>query len=294
MVGRGGDRFDVVDRRRGAVEPHAGRERRLHPRHPLLALERLEHRGFFAADVGARAVMDIEVERPAVDVVPADQFRLIGLFDRGLKALALLDVFAAEIDVGGLGAHREGGDQRAFDQHMRIVAQDLPILAGAGLGFVGVDDEIVRPLRVDGLRHERPFEPGREARPAAAAQARGLHFRNDPVAALVDQRLRAVPVAARARALQAAVAETVEIGEDPVLVFAASLRLPASCRGGRARRRPSTPARHAPDWRPASPTAPGRSAPETQDRCRPSGFPHASRRRSDRSEKRRDRADVSR
>ena len=54
---------------------------------------------------------------------------------------------AADIDVGGAGAHGEAGDQAALDQHMRIEAQDLAILAGAGLGLVGIDDEIGRPRR---------------------------------------------------------------------------------------------------------------------------------------------------
>ena len=56
-------------------------------------------------------------------------------------------IFAAHVDVGGVRAHRERGEQRALDQRMRVVAQDLAVLAGAGLRFVGVDDEIVRPLR---------------------------------------------------------------------------------------------------------------------------------------------------
>ena len=86
---RDGDRLDVVDRRRAAIEADIGRERRLHPRHALLALERLEHRGLFAADIGAGAVMDVEIERPAVDVVLADQPGLIGLVDRRLQTLAL-------------------------------------------------------------------------------------------------------------------------------------------------------------------------------------------------------------
>jgi hypothetical protein len=47
----------VVDRGRLAVQAEAGRERRLEARLALLALERLEQRGFFAADVGAVAVV---------------------------------------------------------------------------------------------------------------------------------------------------------------------------------------------------------------------------------------------
>ena len=197
------DRLDVVDRRRRAVETHARRKRRLHPRHALLALEDFEHRRLFAADIGARAVMDVEIERKAVDVVLADQPGFIGLVDGRLEPLALEDVFAAEIDVGRVRPHGERGDERALDQRVRIVAQDLAVLAGARLGFVGVDDEIVRPLRIDGLGHERPFEAGRESRAAATAQARGLHLRDDPVASLVDDRLGVVPIAARPRALEA-------------------------------------------------------------------------------------------
>ena len=106
---------------------------------------------------------------------------------------------------------------------MRIVAHDLPVLAGAGLGFVGIDDEIVRPRRIGGLRHERPFQAGREAGAAAAAQARGLHLGDDPVLAFVDEALGIVPGAALARAFEAPVAEAVEIGEDAVLVGEHSL-----------------------------------------------------------------------
>jgi hypothetical protein len=67
------DRLDVVDRGRAAVEAHIRRERRLQARLALLALEAFEQRGFLAADIGAGAVMDVDVEIPAVDVVLADQ-----------------------------------------------------------------------------------------------------------------------------------------------------------------------------------------------------------------------------
>ncbi len=84
---------------------------------------------------------DIDVERPAVEVVLADQLGLIGLIDRGLQMLAFPDEFAAHIDVAGMRAHREARDQAAFDQEMRIVPHDLAVLAGAGLGLVGIDHE---------------------------------------------------------------------------------------------------------------------------------------------------------
>ena len=91
-------------------------------------------------------MVDVEVEVPAVHIVLADQLGLVGLVDRRLQALALADEFAADIDVAGMRAHGAAGDQAALDQEMRIVPHDLAVLAGAGLGFVGVDHEIMRPL----------------------------------------------------------------------------------------------------------------------------------------------------
>ena len=161
--------------------------------------------------------MHDEVEIQAVDVVLADQLGVIGLIDRGLQPLALADEFAADIDVAGMRAHGAAGDQAALDQEMRIVPHDLAVLAGAGLGLVGIDHEIARPA-VRLLRHERPFQPGRKSRAAAAAQARGLHLVDDRVAALFHDRLGAVPGAARARAVEAPIVMAVEIFEDAVLV----------------------------------------------------------------------------
>src|ERR1700724_979599 len=102
---------------------------------------------------------------------------------------------------------------------MRIVPHDLAVLAGAGLGLVGIDHEIAWPSVSGFFRHERPFQAGRKSSAAAAAQARRLHLVDDPVAALVDDRLGAVPGAALARTLDAPIMEAVEVLEDAVLVL---------------------------------------------------------------------------
>jgi hypothetical protein len=60
--------------------------------------------------------------------------------------------------------HGAGGQQAALDQMVRIVPQDFAVLAGAGLGFVGVDNQVMRAAVID-LGHEGPFEAGREALP---------------------------------------------------------------------------------------------------------------------------------
>ena len=80
MVGTTAIDLDIVDRGRAAVEAGAGRERRLQARLALLALEALEHRRLFAADIGAGAAMDEQVEIVArFGGVLAEQAGVIGL-----------------------------------------------------------------------------------------------------------------------------------------------------------------------------------------------------------------------
>ena len=162
------DGFDVVDGGGTAVDADVCRKRRLQPRHAFLAFEAFKKRRLFAANVGARAVMDVTLEIPAVDIVLADQLRFLGLIDRGLQALALADEFAADIDVANMRPHRERRDETTLDEQMRVVAHDVPVLARAGLGFVGIDDEIVRPFFYF-LRHKGPLQAGRKTCAAAAA-----------------------------------------------------------------------------------------------------------------------------
>jgi hypothetical protein len=164
------DRLDIVDRGRAAVEPRARRERRLQPRLALLALQAFQQRRLFTADVGAGAVVDVHLEVPAVDVAGADQARASGLGHRRLQHLALADVLAADVDVANVRLHGEGRDQAAFDEQVRIVPQDLAVLAGAGLGLVRVDHQVVRPV-LHLLGHEGPLQPRAEAGAPAAAQA---------------------------------------------------------------------------------------------------------------------------
>ncbi len=161
-------------------------------------------------------MMDVALEIPAVDVVLANQLGGIGFVDRGLEALAFADEFAAHIDVADVRPHRERGDEATFDQQVRIVPHDLPVLARAGLGFVRVDDEVGRAGIV--LRHERPLETGRKASSTAPAQTRRFHLVDDAVLAKVDQLLGVVPSAARLRARKPPVMEAVDVGEDAVFV----------------------------------------------------------------------------
>ena len=106
-VGDDGDGLDIVDGGRRAIEPDIGGERRLQARLALLAFEAFEQRRLLAADISAGAVMQVEIEIPAVDVVLADQLGVIGLVDGRLQDLALADELAANVDVGDMRPHGE-------------------------------------------------------------------------------------------------------------------------------------------------------------------------------------------
>ena len=70
---------------------------------------------------------------------------------------------------GVVGADRVGADDHALHEGVRAGHHQRDVLAGARLGLVGVDHEVVRLAVV--LRDEAPLHAGREARAAAAAQA---------------------------------------------------------------------------------------------------------------------------
>mmetsp|Transcript_9730 Transcript_9730/g.39603 ORF Transcript_9730/g.39603 Transcript_9730/m.39603 type:complete len:528 (-) Transcript_9730:20-1603(-) len=211
---RDGDGLDVGHRRRAAEDADVRRERRLEPRLALLALERLDERRLLAADVRPRAAVQVDVvvvARPAR--VLAEQARRVGLVDRLVEDDGLVEVLAADVDVARARAHREPREQRALDELVRVLAHDLAVLARPGLRLVGVDHQKRRPP-VRRLGHERPLEPRRKARAAAAAQPRVLDLLHDPVGPLPHELLGLVPVAALQRVREPPVLLAVQVRED--------------------------------------------------------------------------------
>ena len=76
--------------------------------------------------------------------VLADQPGFIGLVYGDLEVNSLVVELTANINIGGRGAHGEAGDKTTLHQFMRIVAQNVAVLAGAGFGFVGIDHQVGR------------------------------------------------------------------------------------------------------------------------------------------------------
>ena len=189
-------RLDVVDQRRPPVEALDGRERRLQPRVAALALERVEQRGLLAADVGAGAAVHHEVERVvgAEDAL-AEVAGGARLGHRGVEHVGGDHVLAPDEDERLVGADRVGADDDPLDQLMRVLLHQLAVLERAGLGLVGVADEV--------LVHRPPGDEGhllahREAGAAAAADG-GVEHLLHHVLRLHLQRLAQHVVAAAPR-----------------------------------------------------------------------------------------------
>ena len=95
-------RLDVVDQRRPVVEALDRRERRLQARVAALALERVEQPRLLAADVGAGAAVEHEVERgvAAEDAARRCSRRRVASASARVEDLRLRLVLAADVDEG--------------------------------------------------------------------------------------------------------------------------------------------------------------------------------------------------
>ena len=166
----------VVDGGRLAVEAEVRRERRLEAGLALLAFQRFEQRGFFAADVSASAhgCVQVEINARAQQVLPEQACR-IGFLQRGLETGNRLgEELAANVVVTHRGTHAVATDGHALDDRVRVVPEDVTVVAGAGLGFVRVAHRVLLARGVAG--HEAPLQARGEAGATAATQTGSLQL----------------------------------------------------------------------------------------------------------------------
>ena len=170
------ERLHVVHDRRALVEAEDGGEiRRLDPRIGPLALERLDQAGLLAADVRPRPAMDVDFAAVAgAEDVGPDEMGGPRLRDRLLQDPGAVRKLAPDVDVGLLHLVGEAGDHDPLDHLMRVLVDDVAVLEGAGLGLVGVDDQVDRLAAL--AIQQAPLEAAGKARAAPAAQARFLHL----------------------------------------------------------------------------------------------------------------------
>ena len=162
-------RLHVVDGGRLAEQPGLRRERRLVTRLGPLALDRVDQRGFLTRDVGAGAPPDLDVEGETLaHHVRAEEAAGPGVRDGVPQPRLGQRVLAPDVDVTLLRPAGVAHDRERFEQGVRVLLHQYPVLERAGLGFVGVADHVVRPDRVGG--HRLPLHRDRERRSAAAEQ----------------------------------------------------------------------------------------------------------------------------
>ena len=203
-----GQRLDVVDDRRRAVEALDGGKRRLVARISLLPLERVDEARLLAAHVGAAAAVNDDVAREcAAENALADEPGGTRLLQRPAQPAQRQVELAADVHERMPRMQREGGEQDAFDELMRSVLEDPAVLERSRLAFVGVAAQVHdRALLV----HERPLRAHRKVRPAPAAQPGGGDL---PLDVLRLQRAQRLPerLVAAARAVRI---ERVRVARD--------------------------------------------------------------------------------
>ena len=164
--GHRGERNQVVDDGGFAEQALVRRQRRLGAHLAALAFEAFEQRGFLAADIGPGADADLDVELR----LGAQQALGFRQHDSAFHDADGVGILRADVDVALGSADGEARDRHALDQQEGIAFHDHAIGIGARVAFVGVADDVfaIRRRVGDGL----PLDAGREARAAAAAQAR--------------------------------------------------------------------------------------------------------------------------
>ncbi len=177
-VRNAGKRLDVVHDGRALKEPRDRGEGRLQLGKPLSALEGAQERGLFAADVGARAAVDhdVEIEPASLDVLSEPPLR-VRFLDRATQALRRSEILAADVDVRLVAPDGEGGDDHSFEESVGIPLQDVTILERPRLALVRVHHQILRLGAV--LGNEGPLSRCGESRAAQAAEVRLSDFLDD-------------------------------------------------------------------------------------------------------------------
>src|SRR3546814_9575065 len=113
----------------------------------------------FRSGAGAAAQLQRAVFREA---------RGLQLGDLLQQDLAHRRILVAQVDVAALAADRPGGDQRPFQEAMRVAFQVVAVLEGARLALVGID------------RHEARAGKAAHDLPLLAGARKGTRLHSSP------------------------------------------------------------------------------------------------------------------
>ena len=154
-------------------------EGRAHARPARLAFERLDQGRFLAADIGAGAEVDLDVEARAgnVEDALAQQARGAAAGEHRFQRFQQVAVFAAQVEEAAGGADRVGRHGHALEDEVGVGRQQHAILESAGFAFVGIADHDAFLVGAQGrVAAGLPLETGGKAGAAATAQFGALDF----------------------------------------------------------------------------------------------------------------------
>src|SRR5208337_2601409 len=183
-------RLNVVDNRRLPEIADRHREGRADARLAGLAFERLDQRRFLAADVGARAEMDLDVEVEALRAADAgtEQATVPHRLKLRLERLEQVAIFAPKIKEAAGRSYDKTCDCHSLEHALDEGCQQDAVLERAGLALVGVADDVT--LGAGRIAAALPFDRSRESCAAAAAQVGAFHFVEHALAAKRNRRPR--------------------------------------------------------------------------------------------------------
>ena len=194
MIGTRRQADHVVDDGRLAEQALDGRERRLVADDAALAFQAFQQRGLLAADIGAGAEPQVDIEPPAgagdIGAEPAGRTRD---FDRAGHLAEGVGIFRADVDVAFGRANSQTGDGHALDQQEGVAFHEHAVGIGAAVAFVGIADDV---FGSGGLaQHRLPLDAGGKTGPAPPAQPRLDDFLDDLSPGHADRALQAAKAA---------------------------------------------------------------------------------------------------
>src|SRR3954462_13534321 len=109
--------------------------------------------------------MDVELNiKSRPENVFAEEIALLCFLDRAFEDFGAVREFSADVDVRGVDIKRVTRDEHSLERLVRIFVNDVAVFEGARLRFVGIADQICRPLFA---RYEKaPLQAAGESRPA--------------------------------------------------------------------------------------------------------------------------------
>src|SRR5262245_55841899 len=91
--------------------------------------------------------MNVNIETVVgIENPPSEQSCGIALINRALSLANAVVILAANVNVSGVGLHRECTDDRSFDEQMRALLHHGAIAESARFALIGVHANVMRPL----------------------------------------------------------------------------------------------------------------------------------------------------